>query len=79
MLLLSGGIEITVCGKKRRFLPVIGFFIQDTLEGNLLSCVNLGVKVHSPCRFCHVSKGTLAVCVCVSHVLGVAEPLAILF
>ena len=47
---------LTVCGKKRRFLPVIASFIQDTLEGNALCGVSLGVKVNSPCRCCTCTK-----------------------
>ena len=36
----------------RHFYPVIAYFIQDSLEGALLSGVKLGATVANPCRVC---------------------------
>ena len=48
----TGGFSLTVGGVKRRFKPVIAYFIQDNPEGTLLCGTKLGVAVHNPCRIC---------------------------
>ena len=47
---------MVVAGRKRHFLPVIGFFIQDSQEGYLHCGLSLGVGVHRPCRCCTMPK-----------------------